>query len=728
MIQLPEMKTTLRLLQVTCLSVLMLCGLAIFSVPIVTQTSPPVTSQSLPLEALATFTPTGHFVAVFTPTSEWNNEIPLVASSVLDNQGVIFASFREIGVSHDKILRSTDGGKHWDTIQLPLSTSHPELALSPNFAQDHIVFGAFNNGLFRSTDSGSQWTYVSVPPVTHIDLLRVSPNYPADHTLFIGSYGDYGGGVHRSTDDGLTWSFITTDTAPYVTDLEVSPGYPADPTLFISIYNDGIFRSDNGGITWTHLTAPQFSPDFRITLSPDFDTDHTLFVGANGISDGGAFRSTNRGDNWTSIRGGGYTYLVVVSPNFAQDQTVVVEGDNDPSPMISEDAGNTWYPMPGFQSYGIYGRKNNVTLSYEHGVLLPVASTNQTIYRYHWPSLGLSPILALLEPGNTDPLTISVPLNPDEPAQTNWVASENAAWLSVSPLSGTLPGTLTLVADVAQVTETTWTPVRLDTQWSLRQTETITVPVGIMRVHSRVYLPLMATPRLGIHGRVTDNGVPVAGIPLELRFYNGSAWSSIASTYTQADGWFAFTNAPSLGAGQRYYVRYQNTTGAGRLWTWHTRVLDTFVAGSSSHIGDFDVADIGLVSPGNNTSVSLPRTFQWSIRSAMPSDTYEFNLYDPSTGTPYFYTDPPLGYVGSYTLNTLPGGFAINHPYAWEIWVYSPDGGYGISYETRMISFTNQGLTDRPSAANIAQRLFAKTRVQQSLDFEMRLATGKRQR
>ncbi len=48
-------------------------------------------------------------------------------------------------------------------------------------------------------------------------------------------------------------------------------------------------------LSWTHLPAPQFSPDFRITLSPDFNTDNTLFVGANGISDGGAFRSNDSG-------------------------------------------------------------------------------------------------------------------------------------------------------------------------------------------------------------------------------------------------------------------------------------------------------------------------------------------------------------------------------------------------------------------------------------------------
>ncbi len=123
---------------------------------------------------------------------------------------------------------------------------------------------------------------------------------------------------------------------------------------------------------------------------------------------------------------------------------------------------------------------------------------------------------------------------------------------------------MTLVVDVAQVTDTIWTSLTLDTQLSLRQTGIITVPVGAMLVRGRAYLPLVSTPRPGIHGRVTEDGVPVAGIPLDLRFYNGTAWSSLATTYTQADGWFTFANMPGLSAGQGYYVRYQNTTGAGR--------------------------------------------------------------------------------------------------------------------------------------------------------------------
>jgi len=207
-----------------------------------------------------------------------------------------------------------------------------------------------------------------------------------------------------------------------------------------------------------------------------------------------------------------------------------------------------------------------------------------------------------------------------------------------------------------------------------------------------VFLPLISKPRPGIQGLVTLNGDPIVGVSLELRFFDGSSWSTLAITTTGADGYYTFLNTPGLDAGQKYYVRYLNDLGTGgRLWVWATRELTSYSAGSAVIIGDFDIADIALVSPTNGATVALPYTFQWTPRPATLLDTYEFDLYDPTDGDPYFYTAPPLGYVGSYTLNGLPAGFSSGVQYGWEIWVYSPDGGYGISYETRSVMFSNTG-------------------------------------
>ena len=214
-----------------------------------------------------------------------------------------------------------------------------------------------------------------------------------------------------------------------------------------------------------------------------------------------------------------------------------------------------------------------------------------------------------------------------------------------------------------------------------------------------IFLPFVikALPSLGIHGTVTDDGQPANGVPLDLRFYDGTNWSTIASQTTASNGIYSFLNIPGLNPGQLYYVRYQHQEGYNsRIWTWHTKSIDTYESGSHYNIGDFDVRDVFLLLPMPDTTISLPFPFQWTLRPNSPTDTYEFDLYDPNDGDPYFYTNPSLGYVTSYTLNNRPPGFNTGELYVWEIWVYSPDGGYGISLETRMVTFANKSMGSQP--------------------------------
>lgn len=211
----------------------------------------------------------------------------------------------------------------------------------------------------------------------------------------------------------------------------------------------------------------------------------------------------------------------------------------------------------------------------------------------------------------------------------------------------------------------------------------------------QVFLPLIAqsplptpVPNLGINGRVNFNGSSVASIPLDLRFYNGSAWSTISSTLTDGSGNYSFQSAPTLGAGQGYYVRYSNSADSSKLFFWGTQILTSYAAGSSVVIGNFDIANIPLVSPPNAATVSLPQTFQWTLRTATPTDSYQLSLFDPSNANLTAYT-PLLGYVNAVTINGLPPGFNAGVPYGWFIAVNSPDGGYGESYYYRQITFTN---------------------------------------
>jgi hypothetical protein len=226
----------------------------------------------------------------------------------------------------------------------------------------------------------------------------------------------------------------------------------------------------------------------------------------------------------------------------------------------------------------------------------------------------------------------------------------------------------------------------------------------------QIFLPLVERHRAGIYGRVTAYNNAISE-PLLLRFFNGVTWSTMATTASGSDGYYAFLNIPSLGPGQEYYVLFQNSGNQyfTALWVWGTRLLTSYTAGASVEIGNFDIADIPLVSPLNITVIALPFPFRWTPRPNTPSDSYELDLFDPSDGNPYFYTNPSLGYVGSYNLVSLPQGFTPNVQYGWEVVVYSPDGGYGISYDTSLVTFLNAGLRSptmlAPSSRNHARLL-----------------------
>ena len=210
--------------------------------------------------------------------------------------------------------------------------------------------------------------------------------------------------------------------------------------------------------------------------------------------------------------------------------------------------------------------------------------------------------------------------------------------------------------------------------------------------YERLYLPAItggkdAIP--GIYGRVTQNGVSAAGIQLDLRFFDGYAWSTLLSTTTNVYGMYGFPEAPSLFPGQYYYVLYQNPEdNPNRLWTWHTRSIGPYTSGDSVLIGNFDVATVNLVSPPSNVSLKFPVVFSWGQRPNSPTDSYELDLIGVYYPNATWWTDP-LGYTGQYQLNGLPPGFVYYDQYAWEIWIYSPDGGYGVSYDAHLIQFNN---------------------------------------
>ena len=202
-------------------------------------------------------------------------------------------------------------------------------------------------------------------------------------------------------------------------------------------------------------------------------------------------------------------------------------------------------------------------------------------------------------------------------------------------------------------------------------------------------------PAFTITGSVRYQGAPVSAIPLTLhRVSSTGDTEQVASTVTNTSGGYRFSNPPPLATGQSYLVQYRNSLSPPNpnyLWLWYSPRIWSSALGTVT-LAPFDIGNVALTSPADGATLSLPATFKWQPRSAVISDSYEFDLYDPDDFIPWFWS-APLGFKGEYVLSSLPRDsitgepFLAGVPYVWEIWIYAPDGGYGVSLAFNEVSF-----------------------------------------
>ena len=178
----------------------------------------------------------------------------------------------------------------------------------------------------------------------------------------------------------------------------------------------------------------------------------------------------------------------------------------------------------------------------------------------------------------------------------------------------------------------------------------------------------------GIHGRVTYKGAAAPGIELQLRFYDGSKTTTAATTTTDSEGRYRFTAAASLGSGQEYWVRFLSPDNPAYVSSWQTASITAYTSGSTMPGGDFDIADVILLSPPDDAAQALPVTFTWQPRG-IPGDTYRVVFFDLDTDD-YWYTED-LGNVGSFTATEPVAGCGLRQ----GIWL----DGLGVQWP-RLIS------------------------------------------
>ncbi len=188
----------------------------------------------------------------------------------------------------------------------------------------------------------------------------------------------------------------------------------------------------------------------------------------------------------------------------------------------------------------------------------------------------------------------------------------------------------------------------------------------------------------GLYGRVTKGSAAATGVALHLQRWDGANSVTVATTTTAADGGYVFTGVPSLPSGAIYYVVYSNSSDSSAVSAWYGPDVAIYTAGASVPAGDFDIANVYVLSPAPGAAVTFPATFTWQPRG-LGEDNYQLIFQDNETGERWQTGE--LGNVGSVTVPGLGEGMVYGKPYYWLMRVYHDPESYGYSYYKRSVTF-----------------------------------------
>jgi photosystem II stability/assembly factor-like uncharacterized protein len=211
------------------------------------------------------------------------------------------------------IYRSTNGGTTWTQTQ---STSKADVEFKSNDPNVVISSGTSSSSIWRSTDNGVTWTTITLP-TSGRTMIGVSPA-SADTMYAVQASGSLFGALYRSVNAGQTWAATITGSSGinnffgYNTDGSGTSGQATydmaicvNRTNINEVHIAGIicFKSIDAGVSFVAETAWSL-PN---SIGYNHADVHSLEWVNNTIystSDGGIWKSTNNGNDWTEISTG----------------------------------------------------------------------------------------------------------------------------------------------------------------------------------------------------------------------------------------------------------------------------------------------------------------------------------------------------------------------------------------------------------------------------------------
>jgi len=264
------------------------------------------------------------------------------------NPDVAYLALPTNGSSSTVLLRSTNAGSSWTTIDLisalPAGYSLINIIVDPDNNQNLYGIGneGFSNAMVvASFDGGASWSNITgnLPSGKPYNRLAM-----ADGKIYLAGGQLFGGqnvGIYETVDNGSSWQNISS-TFP----IKVSNFVLIDPdnhdNLYVGSEGDGIYFSDDGGVTWNYDGSGAGENGSARHLAFEPGNSQVIYAGFLSLA---VCKSTDAAQNWQYASKGIATLLlddIEVNTTDPDKMLVGFEGENSGGCYMSNDGGQSW--------------------------------------------------------------------------------------------------------------------------------------------------------------------------------------------------------------------------------------------------------------------------------------------------------------------------------------------------------------------------------------------------
>jgi photosystem II stability/assembly factor-like uncharacterized protein len=280
----------------------------------------------------------------------------------------IYAALRYSG-----LFRTTDGGLTWTEV---ITAGIEDVMYKPGSTSTVYACGT---NFYKSTDSGSSFTQITTgfSATDRMKLAVTSDN--SNYVYVVQRRGSGFGYLYRSTNSGTSFSTrVDYTTGNYIgsqasRDMAIAVSNTNANEVHIGGFN--MYKSTNGGTSF----AKECDWYFPNTISGVYEYVHAdievmqyingnIYVG----SDGGIFKSTNAGDDFTDLSIGLGIHQFYRINSSASDKYVVAGGAQDNGQNIMGTVAHTWKHWAGADGMDCAVNPDNANIvygAYQYGTI-----------------------------------------------------------------------------------------------------------------------------------------------------------------------------------------------------------------------------------------------------------------------------------------------------------------------------------------------------------------------